>query len=183
MKLLGTLSLITSLFLLSNCDKQPKSSADSTADNKPISQVSEFDGDWVFVGLAHPWLLGDTGCAGTVSIKGTEITFNFMLSPTAGINGDRSQWGLIREGDTSRTIIGSIVHNPKEKAFYSEYTIESSDSDIDGMPIWKSPTMKHSIMIGAMDPPLVFRSSTAPPFEAPETPLNPAPEDYDPFAE
>ncbi|MFT5883186.1 MAG: hypothetical protein ACI9FG_001698 [Crocinitomicaceae bacterium] len=166
MKHLTKLTVFFMLLSLLSCEKQPASDL-SRFETKAVSHApSKYEGDWIFVGLAHPWNYGDLGAAGVVSISGLEVTLQFILSPAAGLHGVRSPFCFIPEGDSSISITGRLSPVPDPEGYggtFYPYTIEDTGTDFDGMPIWTDPGLEHSILIGMFDPPLMFRSSSAPP--------------------
>jgi hypothetical protein len=128
------------------------------------ARVTEFEGEWIFVGQAHPWRQGDQyGYAGFAQIRGTEIRFHFVRSPSSA---PETMGGLcpIPEVDrmgVSVDYVGKLVDAKGEGMPGTEYLIQGTC--FDQMPLWPVGTIPGSILIGGFDPPFMFKSVKAHP--------------------
>ena len=128
---------------------------------------SEFDGHWVFVGLAHPFSQGDMGRAGILSIDVNAIRFEFVRSPEHGLRGIDFPFIRFEENAATMTYEGVISHLAGEEledvGLQFSRQITGTGSYFDGMPIWQSAGMEKALLVGAFDPPIMFRLMGAPP--------------------
>lgn len=130
---------------------------------------TDYEGDWVFVGTAHPSLQGDGfGYAGYASIRDREIRIHFVRSPNSA---PESMRGMIPIPDEDRQTVsvdyvGKLVEADEEDFPGTSYVIQGTC--FDQMPLWPIDTMPDSILIGAMDPPFMFRSLAKHPVVAEE---------------
>jgi hypothetical protein len=105
------------------------------------ARVTEFEGDWIFVGQAHPWRQGDQhGYAGFAQIRGTEVRFHFVRSP-----------------NSSPETVGGLWPIPEEdrSGVSADYVGKLVDAKGEGMPGTKrgmAPTWKISYPTSALDP-------------------------------
>jgi len=147
----------------------PKAEVAASPKSGPKAKSTDYEGDWVFVGMAHPSRQGDGfGYAGYASIRGTEIRIHFVRSPT-GAPESMTHMIPIPEEDrhtVSVDYVGKLVESDDEDFPEISYVIQGTC--FDQMPLWPIDTIPGSILVGVMDPPFMFKSLAKHPVVAEE---------------
>ena len=183
----STTTSCLALLLLASCEGERQSGEQEEASSVKEGGIleTEYEGDWIYVGPAHPWHWGDSGIAGAVSISGETIRFDFVRSPYAGLSGElEGLFDFTRDGEVRSTYIGNLTTSmedwPADSVPEGWFFISDTDSFLDGMPVWSFD--EHGILVGGFDPPFLFRSPSAPPVKIDEPDVEDEVEDDDPFA-
>lgn len=165
-QMLLTLASLTIIGCREDKPQAPVAAAPSSAlQVKP----TDYEGDWVFVGMAHPSRQGDGfGYAGYASIRGTEIRIHFVRSPNGAPESMRRMIPIpVQDRHTvSVDYVGKLVEADDEEFPGSSYIIQATC--FDQMPLWPIDTIPGSILVGGMDPPFMFKSLAKHPVVAEE---------------
>ena len=165
----------TMLFTTSSCEDREAQEAMSTTNKEAVRQSisQQFNGEWVFVGMAHPVYQADIfAWAGYVDIRGGEIKATFVRSPQSARTGIYGPGPLfIPEEDQNKASVvytGRLV-SPTEEEMVPEGWLMIEGGCFDEMPLWDGFSGEpDAIYIGSFDPPLMFKRVSAHPIFAPD---------------
>jgi hypothetical protein len=140
-------------------EDRPKAPVAASPSSGVQSESTDYEGDWVFVGMAHPSRQGDGfGYAGYASIRGTEIRIHFVRSPSGAPESMRGMIPIPEEDRHTVSVdyMGKLVESDDEDFPGTSYVIQGTC--FDQMPLWPIDTIPGSILVGMMDPPFMFKS-------------------------